>query len=93
MPSEQGTLLAVLLFGFGTAVAMGAHVGLKAAQRRARKAYRELVGKKHEPPEDEWEGIRTLTGGWGCLSAVLEFLRGLGVVLAGAAVIYLVASR
>ena len=92
MALEHRRLVAVLLFGLGAAVAVAAQLSLKAAERRAEEAYRDLLGEKHEPISDEWAGIRKLTGRWGCLAAVLEFLRGMGVVLAGAATIYLVAG-
>lgn len=93
MALEHQPIAVMLLLVLGTAVAVGAHLGLEAAEHRARKAYRELVGEKAEPPDDHWAGIRTLTGHWGCLVTVLEFVRGAGVLMAGAAVLYLAVGR
>ena len=86
---DLGTVVAVVIFGLGTALAIGAHLSLGAVEHRARKAYRELVREEVGPPDDQWTGIRTLTGHWGCLVGVLESVRAAGVVLAGAAVLYL----
>ena len=80
----------ILLFLLGSAVAVAAHVGSKMAERRARDRYRELMGEHTDLPEDGWRTIRPLVGPWGCLLAAFEFLRGLGVVTALAAGLYLV---
>jgi len=80
----------VLIFLLGTAMAVVAHVGTKAAERRARDRYRELIGENTDLPEDGWQTIRPLAGRWGCLFAALQFMRGLGATIALAAGLYLV---
>ena len=90
-PAPNRTVI-IFLFALGVAVAVAAHLGARAAQRRARKAYRDLVGHKSDLPDDHWQDIRPLVGPWGCLSTVLAFLRGIGVVLALAAALYLIAG-
>lgn len=88
-------MAAVLFLGLGIALAVGAHLGVREAERRARRAYEELVGEEAatNPPEDLWEEVRPLVGSWGCLLMALEFVRGVSLVVAGAAAVYLVAGR
>lgn len=83
--------LLLVLLPLGIALAVAAHLGSEAAERRARYAYRELVGEDHDLPEDGWQEIRPLAGRWGCLVAALGFLRGLGVALALGTGLYLIA--
>ena len=82
---------ALILLLLGIALATAGHIGSRAAERRARDAYRELVGEDHRLPEDGWQEIRPLAGRWGCLVAALGFLRGLGVALALGTGLYLAA--
>jgi hypothetical protein len=86
---------AMLVLGFGIALAVAAHVAIKVAERRARKAYKELVGERAaaNPPDDVWKDVRPLAGRWGCLVTTLEFTRGIGVVVALGAGLYLVTGR
>ena len=88
-------MTAVLLMVAGTGLATAAHLTIRVAERHARRAYEELVGEDaaRYPPDDAWKGIRSLTGNWGCVVAVLEFLRGLGVAVALGAGIYFVANQ
>jgi len=74
---------------------MAAHLAIKVAERRARKAYEELVGEETaaNPPDDVWKDVRSLAGSWGCLVTTLEFVRGIGVVLALGAGLYLLTGR
>jgi hypothetical protein len=78
-----------MLLLLGVALALAGHIGARASERRAREAYRELVGEEPNLPEDGWQQIRHLAGHWGCLVAVLGFLRGLGVALALGTGLYL----
>jgi hypothetical protein len=79
----------------GILVAVGAHLASKGAERRAKKAYKELVGEKHisNAPEDIWTDVRPLVGGWGCLLAVLEFLKGVGILVAIGSGLCLIIAR
>ena len=83
-----------MLVGFGIGVAVAAHLAIRVAERRARRAYEELVGEDiaSNPADDAWKGIRILIGNWGCLVTVLELLRGMGVTVALGTGFYLVAS-
>lgn len=65
------------------------------AERRAKRAYKEIVGKQGQlsDPKDIWRGVRRLVGGWGCLLTVLEFVRGLGVLLALGSMLYLITVK
>jgi hypothetical protein len=65
------------------------------AERRARIAYAELVGEETatNPPDDLWKDVRPLAGRWGCVVTTLEFVRGIGVVLALGAGLYLLAGQ
>lgn len=80
----------VLLCLLGAAVAATAHVGSKAAERRARESYQDLVGADPDLPEDSWQEVRPLAGRWGCLVAGLELLRGVGLALALGTGLYLI---
>ena len=82
--------VALLLFGIGGATALAAHIGCRVAEKRARESYRELVNGASDDPADGWEEIRPLAGRWGCLVTGFEFLRGLGMALAGGTAIYLI---
>jgi hypothetical protein len=88
-------MVTVLLCAVGLLVALSAHLAIKVAERRAREMYRGLVGGEaaSSEPEDMWKEIRAIVGGWGCLVTALEFVRGLGVVLALAAGLYLVTGQ
>jgi hypothetical protein len=88
---SAATLLCVL----GVAVAVSAHVATKVAERRAQQMYRELVGEEaaSQAHDDIWDGVRPLVAGWGCLVTALEFVRGLGIVVALAAGLYLVTGQ
>jgi hypothetical protein len=79
----------------GVVVALGAHLGCRITERGARRAYKELVGEEAaaDAPNDVWKDVRPLVGRWGILLATLEFLRGLGVVVAVGAGLYMVAAR
>lgn len=74
---------------------MAAHRAIKVAERRAREAYEELVGEETaaNPPDDVWKDVRPLAGRWGCVVTTLAFVRGVGVVVALGAVLYLVTER
>lgn len=56
-----------------------AHVASRIAEHRAKKAYQEFMTDAEEWPEKGigYE-IRLIVGVWGCLFAVLEFLREMG---------------
>ena len=86
------SVIPALLLVLGLISAVAAHLGSKAAERLAHERYRELVDEKLDFPDDAWQEIRPLAGHWGCLSAGLEFLRGVGVVIAVAAALYLVTN-
>ena len=82
----------ILLCLLGIVLAVLAHIGSKVAEGLARERYRELVGEDYALPKDGWEEIRPLAGRWGCLLAVLDFLRGLGVVVALGTGVYMIAG-
>lgn len=88
-------VLAIVVVGLGIVLALAAHLAIGVAERRARKAYEELVGEQAaaNPPDDVWEDIRPLAGRWGCLVTALEFVRGVGVVVALGAGLYLVTGQ
>lgn len=77
----------------GIVMALIAHAIGRLAERRAREAYRELIGDE-EPtiPNDNWQAIRPLIGRWGCILPLMEFIRGFGVLLALVAAFYLVTT-
>jgi hypothetical protein len=85
---------AVLVSVLGLAVAAIAHLAIRVAERRAREAYRELAGEEaaSSAPDDVWKDVRSLVGGWGCLVTGLELVRGVGLVVALAAALFLVAG-
>lgn len=87
--------IAILTFILGFVAAAGAHLASKVAERCAEEAYKEIVGKEGVLTEEDdiWEGVRPLVGGWGCLVTVLEFVRGLGVLLALGSAVYLIAAK
>jgi hypothetical protein len=76
-------MMAVLFCVLGVLVAVAAHLASKGAERRAKRTYKELMGDKHvgNAPEDIWTEVRPLVGGWGCLLALLEFLKGVGILV------------
>jgi hypothetical protein len=76
----------------GTATAAVAHLAIRVAERRARDAYRSIVGEDAAAgrADDEWKDIRPLVASWGCLVTILEFVRGAGVLLAFGAGLYLI---
>jgi hypothetical protein len=80
----------------GLLMTIGAHVGHAAATRRARRRYRAMLGDV-EPPDSRhdrlWHDVRPLAGAWGCLAIVLEFLRGLGLVIAVGATVLALTER
>jgi hypothetical protein len=84
-----------LILVLGLLMALAAHLGCKVAERCARDVYRELVGEEvaSSAPDDVWNDVRPLVARWGCLVTVLEFIRGLGVVVALGAGLYLVTGR
>ena len=82
----------ILFCLLGILMAATAHTASKVAERRAREAYRELVGEDPDVPLDGWQEVRSLAGRWGCLVAMLEFLRGMGAFVALGAGLYLVVS-
>jgi len=88
-------VLAILMVVLGVVLAAMSHLGIKAAERRAREAYGELVGEETatNPPDDVWKDIRPLVGSWGCAVMTLEFVRGMGVIIALGAGVYLVARQ
>ena len=81
--------------GLGVTLAVVAHLAINVAERRAREAYEELVGEEEaaNPPDDVWKDVRPLVGSWGCLVTTLEFVRGIGVVVALGAGLYLVTRQ
>jgi hypothetical protein len=87
--------VAALFCILGIIVAGIAHLATRVAERRAREVYRELVGEEagSSAPDDVWKDVRPLVAGWGCLVTVLEFIRGLGVVVALGAGLYLVTGQ
>lgn len=87
--------MAILTCVLGLVVAAGAHFASFVAERRAKRTYKEIVGKRGQlsEPKDTWRGVRRLVGSWGCLLTVLEFVRGLGVLLALGSVLYLITVR
>lgn len=82
--------MVIILCVLGVVVALASHVGSKVVERLARESYRELVGEDPDLPDDGWQEIRPLAGRWGCLFPGLELLRGLGVMVALGAGLYLV---
>lgn len=92
---ERRVVLAILVVGLGIVLALAAHLAIGVAERRARKAYEELVGEQAaaNPPDDVWKDVRPLAGRWGCLVTALEFVRGMGVVVALGAGLYLVTGQ
>jgi len=82
--------ISILLCGLGLTIATAGHLASKVAERCARQSYRELVGPDHEVPEDGWQEIRPLAGRWGCLIALMEFVRGIGLALAVGAALYMI---
>jgi len=74
----------------GLVIALAAHLLLGIVGRQADRAHRHLVGEKHavSAQRDGWGEMRSLVGGWGCLHIVLEFLRGLGVLIAVSGGVY-----
>jgi hypothetical protein len=96
MPQMLALLLVVLpALGpqaqVGAAIAAGAAWGSRAADRRARQTYRRLMREHAQTRRagDVWEEVRPVVGGWGCLSAGLRLVIGLGVVTAVGALVYL----
>jgi hypothetical protein len=87
--------IAMPLLVLGLLITLTAHLGCKVAERRAQEAYRELVGEEvaSGAPDDVWNDVRPLVAHWGCLVTVLEFIRGLGVVVALAAGLSLIAGQ
>lgn len=94
---------AALFCLLGAVAALVAHVATRVAERHARDVYVELVGEDTVSAgasadagvseDDEWKDVRPLAASWGCLVTVLEFVRGTGVLLALAALLYLIAGR
>lgn len=87
----SSAVTAVLLCAAGILLAVSAHLATKVAERRAQAQYREVIGEEYPAatPDDQWKGVRSLVGRWGCLVTVLEFVRGVGVLLAVASGLYL----
>lgn len=85
-------MTATLFCILGILVAVVAHLASKEAEYRAKRTYKELMGNKHmrNAPEDIWTGVRPLVGGWGCLLAMLEFLKGVGILVAIGSGLYLI---
>lgn len=83
---------AAVLCVLGVVFAAVAHLATRVAERRAEGAYREFVGEDaaSSAPNDVWKDVRPLVAGWGCLVTLLEFIRGLGLVVALAAGLYLI---
>jgi hypothetical protein len=88
-------VLAFVIVGFGVILAGAAHRAIKVAERRAREAYEEMVGEEAaaNPPDDVWKDVRPLAGSWGCLVTALEFVRGMGIVIALGAGLYLLTGQ
>ena len=77
----------------GVGVALGAHIATRTAARRAERVYRTLLGPQHAGSSGDplWGEMRVGVGRWGCLWVALEFLRGMGVLVAlGAALAWVV---
>jgi hypothetical protein len=87
--------MAILLLMVGLVIALTAHLGCRVAERRAQEVYHELVGEEaaSSAPHEIWGDVRPLVARWGCLVTVLEFVRGLGVVAALAAGLYLITGQ
>lgn len=86
----------LVLLIVGAAVALGAHVACTITGRRAKKRYREIAGPEPDSESVEgglWSEVRSMVGVWGCLTVGLEFLRGLGVVVALFGALYLILGR
>ena len=92
MGSAPNRPVIIGLFALGVSLTAAAHLASRAAPGRARKTYRALVGEKPDLPDDHWKDIRTLVGLWGCLAAVLHFLRAVGLVVAAAAALCLISG-
>jgi hypothetical protein len=88
--SASGTVIVEIgLLGF--VMAWSAHAVCRLAERRAKDAYRELVGDKAPTiPNDKWQAIRPLIGRWGCILPLMEFIRGVGILLAAGAAVHLI---
>jgi hypothetical protein len=85
-----GLLLGSLLF------TLGSHLGSRVAELRARERYREImdsIGGDEVRYDDEWAEVRPLVGGWGCLVALLDLLKGLALLVAGGSLLYLLLRR
>jgi hypothetical protein len=87
--------VAAYLCVLSIAFAAIAHLATKVAERHAQQVYRDLVGEEaaSHASDDIWNDVRPLVAGWGCLVTALEFIRGLGIVVALTAGLYLVAGQ
>ena len=87
--------MAALVCILGVALAAVAHLATRVAERRAQAVYRELVREEaaSNASDDVWSDVRPLVARWGCLVTLLEFIRGLGVVVALAAGLYLITGQ
>ncbi len=84
-----GRILAMAVCLLGAAVATGAHLAARRAEQRALQRYEQLLGCKYEPTSgDPFREIRPLVGAWGCLAVLLAWIKGVAVVIAVAAGIY-----
>jgi hypothetical protein len=74
----------------GPQAQVGAAIAAAAAWG-ARQTYRRLMREHAQTRRagDVWEEVRPVVGGWGCLSAGLRLVIGLGVVTAVGALVYL----
>lgn len=88
------SITALLIAALGLGLGIAAHVGASATERRARARYHEIMGehKIEALGDDIWEDLRQYAGGWGGLTIILRFLRGLGVLLALGATLYTLLS-
>lgn len=79
------------LLPIGLLAAVSAHLGAKVAERRARETYNRLIDTDHQQKilDDPWAEVRPIVGPWGCLTVALELLRGLGLLVAVGAGLYL----
>ncbi len=86
-------MIVALLCALGIIVSLGAHLGCKVVERLAEERYKELIGDASSEVEDDvWEGVRPMVGSWGCLLTVLEFVRGLGLLILLGTLLYLFAG-
>lgn len=86
-------MIVAFLCILGIVVSLGAHLGCKVVERLAEERYKELIGDtSSEVENDVWEGVRPMVGSWGCLLTVLEFIRGLGLLILLGALLYLFAG-